>query len=134
VTRCVTGRIEIAGVTKAELRTSRLGALPAAPESLSRQAANGASLTRDESTTSFVIIRHNIRTYRSAGVVEVVKGRQNAETALTKFRTCQSSADYHEGWRYFFEKTGLKAGMDPAQATALRQADLESRESNQDKK
>jgi len=38
-------------------------------------------MTRDESSTSYVIIRHNIRTYRSAGVVEVIKGRQNAETA-----------------------------------------------------
>jgi len=62
-------------------------------------------------------------------VVEVVKGRQNAETALGKFNDCQSPADYHEGWRYFLEKTDLKAGMDPAQATHLRQADLENRES-----
>jgi hypothetical protein len=112
-----------------ELRTSRPSTLPAAQESVPRQAANGVSLTRDESTASFVIIRHNIRTYRSAGVVEVIKGRQNAETAVTRFRACQSSADYHEGWRYFFEKTDLKAGMDPAQATDLRQAELESRES-----
>jgi hypothetical protein len=62
-------------------------------------------------------------------VVEVIKGLQNAETALGKFKDSQTSADYHEGWRYFFEKTDLKAGMDPAQATDLRQADLEKRES-----
>jgi len=89
----------------------------------------GVSLTRDESGTSYVIIRHNIRTYQSAGVVQVLKGRQNAETALKKLEDCQSSADRHEGWRYFFEKTDLKPGMDPAQATRLRQTDLENRES-----
>lgn len=93
------------------------------------QAVNGASLTRDESSASYVIIRHNIRTYRSAGVVEVIKGRQNAETAVRKLETCQSPADHHEGWRYFFEKSDLKAGIDPAEATDLRQADLEIRES-----
>ncbi len=86
-------------------------------------------MTRDESGASYVIIRHNIRTYRSAGVVEVVKGWQNAETALRKLEACQSSEDRHEGWRYFFEKTDLKAGTDPAAATNSRQADLESRES-----
>jgi hypothetical protein len=75
------------------------------------------------------VIRHNIRTYQSAGVVEVVKGRQNADAALRKFLECQSPSDHHEGWRYFFEKTDLKAGMDPAEATRLRQAHLESRES-----
>lgn len=95
----------------------------------SRRADNGVSLTRDESGASYVIVRHNIRTYRSAGVVQVIKGRQNAETALRKLEDCQSSADHHEGWRYFFEKTDLKAGMDPAEATHLRQADLEIRES-----
>jgi hypothetical protein len=42
---------------------------------------------------------------------------------------CQSPADRHEGWRYFFEKTDLKAGTDPAEATQLRQAQLEKRES-----
>ena len=61
--------------------------------------------------------------------MEVVKGRQNADAALRKFMECQTSSDRHEGWRYFFEKTDLKAGMDPAEATRLRQAHLESRES-----
>jgi hypothetical protein len=70
-----------------------------------------------------------VRTYRSAGVVEVIKGRQNAETTLRKFEECQSSEDRHDGWRYFFEKTDLKPGMDPAKATHIRQADLEIRES-----
>lgn len=94
-----------------------------------RQAANGVSLTRDESTASYVIVRHNIRTYRSAGVIEVIKGLQNAEMALRKFEEWQSSADRLEGWRYFFEKTGLRPGMDPTEATNLRQTDLEIRES-----
>jgi len=44
---------------------------------------------------------------------------------------CQSPADRHEGWRYFLEKTDLKPGMDPAQATNLRQTDLEIRESKE---
>jgi hypothetical protein len=78
---------------------------------------------------SYVVIRHNVRTYESAGVVEVVKGRTNAESTLKKFENNQSSADRHEGWRYFLEKSNLKAGTDPTEATELRQAELESRES-----
>jgi hypothetical protein len=74
------------------------------------------------------VIRHNVRTYESAGVVEVVKGRQNAESTLKNFESEQSPADRHEGWRYFLEKSSLKAGTDPAEATELRQAELESRE------
>jgi hypothetical protein len=88
----------------------------------------GEFLTNDESKASYVVIRHNVRTYESAGVVEVVKGRTNAESALKKFEGEQSSSDRHEGWRYFLEKTTLKAGTDPAEATELRQAELESRE------
>ena len=88
-----------------------------------------AFLTNDEPKASYVVIRHNVRTYESAGVVEVVKGRTNAESALKKFENDQSPADRHEGWRYFLEKTTLKAGTDPAEATELRQAELESRES-----
>ncbi len=86
-------------------------------------------MTNDELKASYVVIRHNVRTYESAGVVEVVKGRTNAESALKKLEGEQSSADRHEGWRYFLEKTSLKAGTDPAEATELRQAELESRES-----
>ncbi len=48
---------------------------------------------------------------------------------MKKFENNQSSADRHEGWRYFLEKTNLKAGTDPAEATVLRQAELETRES-----
>jgi hypothetical protein len=69
-----------------------------------------------------------VRTYRSAGVVEVVRGKQSAESALKKFEESQSSADHHEGWRYFLEKTELKAGTQPAEATHLRQVELETRE------
>jgi hypothetical protein len=89
----------------------------------------GEFLTNDEFKASYVVIRHNVRTYESAGVVEVVKGRTNAESALKKFESDQSPADRHEGWRFFLEKTTLKAGTDPAEATELRQAELESRES-----
>ena len=76
-----------------------------------------------------MVIRHNVRTYESAGVVEVVKGRTNAESVLKRFEEEQGSSDRHEGWRYFLEKTTLKAGTDPAEATVLRQAELETRES-----
>ena len=58
----------------------------------------------------------------------MVRGKQNAEAALRNFEESQSSSDRHEGWRYFLEKTELKAGTDPAQATHLRQTDLETRE------
>jgi hypothetical protein len=96
---------------------------------VSEQARNGSSLTRDDLTSSYAIIRHNIRTYRSAGVVAVVRGKQNAELKLKTFDDAQESSDRHEGWRYFIEKTNLKAGTDPAQATQHRQAELEGRES-----
>jgi hypothetical protein len=63
-------------------------------------------------------------------VVEVVRGKQIAESAVKKFEDSQGSADRHEGWRYFFEKTTAAAGTDPAQATRRRQAELEKRESS----
>ena len=88
----------------------------------------GIYLTHEELKASYVVIRHNVRTYESAGVVEVVKGRANAESTLKNFEIEQSSADRHEGWRYFLEKSTIKAGTDPAEATELRQAELESRE------
>ena len=89
----------------------------------------GVSLTRDESKASYAIIRHNIRTYESGGVVLIVRGRENAEIKVKHFETGQSSEDRHAGWRYFVEKSDLKAGMDPAEATNLRQMKLEIRES-----
>jgi len=61
--------------------------------------------------------------------VLVVKGRENAEIRGKHFETGQSSEDRHAGWRYFVEKSDLKAGMDPAEATNVRQMKLEMRES-----
>ena len=90
---------------------------------------NGLSLTRDDLTSSYAIIRHNIRTYRSAGVLAVVKGRHNAESELKKFEDSQGSSDRHEGWRYFAEKSDLIVGTDPVKATQQRQRQLEERES-----
>jgi len=92
---------------------------------------HGDPLTIDDSRSSYVLIRHNIRTYVSAGVVEVIQGRHNAEAVMREYQNRQSSPDAHEGWRYFLEKTGLRAGMDPAQATDARQRDLEIRESKE---
>ena len=103
------------------LRTSPLLPVP--------HAKNGFSLTRDDANSGYAIIRHNIRTYRSDGVVEVVRGKQNALAAVKKWEDSQGSADHHEGWRYFSESTDLKAGTDPAEATRHRQVTLESRES-----
>lgn len=62
-------------------------------------------------------------------MVAVVKGKQNAELELKKLEEFQLSPDRHEGWRYFIEKTDQKAGTDPAEATHVRQAELEVRES-----
>jgi hypothetical protein len=96
---------------------------------VSERARNGFSLTRDDHTASYAIIRHNVRTYRSDGVVAVIRGKQNAESQLKDFEDSQDSSDRHEGWRYFIEKTEIKAGTDPAEATQHRQAELEGRES-----
>jgi len=85
-------------------------------------------LKRDDAHCSYAIIRHNVRTYRSAGVVAVVSGRYNAEAELTKFEDSQADSDRHEGWRYFLEKTSLTAGIDCVEATQRRQAELEGRE------
>lgn len=90
---------------------------------------NGFFVTRDDSSATYALIRHNIRTYQSAGVVQVVRGKQNAEAALGDLESSQPPADRHEGWRYFIEKTDLKAGTDPAEATDRRQAELDLRES-----
>lgn len=90
---------------------------------------NGFYLTRDDINSSYAIIRHNIRTFRSAGVLAVVKGRRNAELELKKFEDSQESSDRHEGWRYFVEKTQVKPGTDPIEATQQRQVELEKRES-----
>jgi hypothetical protein len=86
-------------------------------------------LTSNDSSASYAIICYNIRTYRSAGVVAVIAGKHQAELELKKFEEAQDSSDRHEGWRYLIDKTDLKAGTDPAEATRHRQAELEKRES-----
>lgn len=62
-------------------------------------------------------------------MVAVVSGRYSADSELKKFEDSQDSSDRHEGWRFFLEKTSLKAGTDPAEATQRRQAELDGRES-----
>ena len=57
------------------------------------------------------------------------KARKTQNLESKHFETGQSSEDRHAGWRYFVEKSDLKAGMDPAEATNLRQMKLEIRES-----
>ncbi len=89
----------------------------------------GFSLTREELSGSYVIIRYNIRTYRSAGVVEVVKGKQVAESTVQQLEACQDPADRHEGWRYLIHESDLPPGTNPAEATLLRQKELDTRES-----
>jgi hypothetical protein len=61
-------------------------------------------------------------------VIAVIGGKQRAELELKKFEDSQDSSDRHEGWRYLIDKTDLKAGTDPAEATQYRQAELEARE------
>ena len=85
-------------------------------------------MTRQESRASYAIIRHNVRTYVSAGVVEVVRGQQNATLAMREVENCQSSEDRQLGWRYFLEETDLQPGMNPEEATQLRWAAQEARE------
>ena len=58
-----------------------------------------------------------------------MRGKQNAEATVKELESSESSTDRHEGWRYFIEKTEMKAGTDPAEATQRRQAELEKRES-----
>lgn len=86
-------------------------------------------MTREEQSGSYVIIRYNIRTYRSAGVVEVVKGKQVAESTVRELEACQDPADRHEGWRYLIHESDLPPGTNPAEATLLRQKELDTRES-----
>jgi hypothetical protein len=61
--------------------------------------------------------------------VAVVKGLDQAESTVQQFDRSQSAEDRHAGWRYFLEKTDLKPGMDPEEATHRRQMKLELRES-----
>jgi len=61
-------------------------------------------------------------------VVAVLKGKHNAESEVKNLEEFQLSQDRLEGWRYFVEETHQKPGTDAAQATRVRQAELESRE------
>jgi hypothetical protein len=61
-------------------------------------------------------------------VVQVTRGKNAAETTAKDYESAQSSEDRHAGWRYFIEKTGIKPGTSPAEATHKRQAELETRE------
>jgi hypothetical protein len=92
--------------------------------------AESILVTREDNNASYAIILHNVRTYRSAGVVAIVRGKPSAEAALRQFQEAANSGDYHEGWRYFMEKTDLAVGTEPNEATNLRQAELERREAN----
>ena len=83
---------------------------------------------QSDAKSSFAVIRYNLRTYESGGVMAVIKGKESAETVLKQFEQSQTSDDRHTGWRYFLEKTDLKPGMDPVEATNLRQSRLEIRE------
>jgi hypothetical protein len=96
--------------------------------SLKTKLHTGACLTSEELRTSYAIIRHNVRTYESGGVAAVVKGKQTAETTAKQYENSQSMEERQAGWRYFCEKTELKPGTSPEQATRLRQAELETRE------
>ena len=79
--------------------------------------------------SSFAIVRFNARTYESGGVMAVVKAHAAAEHLLRDYEFGQSEQDRHNGWRYFLEETDLLPGMDADEATKLRQARLERRES-----
>ena len=83
----------------------------------------------DHLKSSFAVIRFNSRTYESGGVMAVVKAYPAAEHLLRDYEFGQSDQDRHNGWRYFLEKTDLVPGMNADEATTLRQARLERRES-----
>jgi hypothetical protein len=89
---------------------------------------SGAAIA-DHLKSSFAIVRFNSRTYESGGVMAVVKAHAAAEHLLRDYEFGQSDQDRHNGWRYFLEETDLLPGMDADEATKLRQARLERRES-----
>lgn len=82
-----------------------------------------------DTKASFAIIRYNWRSYESGGVVEVVRGRENATLLIERLDRAQSQEDRNQGWRYFAEVSDLKPGTDPAKATQLRQVSFDLRES-----
>jgi hypothetical protein len=88
----------------------------------------------DKSKSSFAVVRFNERTYQTGGVVAVVKGIEAAKRSLQDFFTNQGEDHRQAGWRYFLEETHLRPGMDPEEATALRQVRLDIQESESVKK
>jgi hypothetical protein len=98
-------------------------------EQVEQTFSGGSPLTRDESKTSYAVVRYNFRTYAPGGVLAVVKGRETGEKLIQQFEACQSAADRQEGWRCFLERTDMKPGLDPQEATNLRQTSMELRES-----
>ena len=83
----------------------------------------------DHLKSSFAIVRFNSRTYQSGGVMAVVKAHAAAEHLLSDYEFGQSEQDRRNGRRYFLEETDLVPGMNADEATKLRQARLERRES-----
>jgi hypothetical protein len=83
----------------------------------------------DKSKASFAVVRFNEQTYQSGGVVAVVCGIEAAQKTLNDCGLQQSEQNRMAGWRYFLEKTNLRAGMDPEKATKLRQMKLDLQES-----
>jgi hypothetical protein len=61
-------------------------------------------------------------------VVQVIRGKGNAEITVKQYEDSQSPEDRHAGWRFFLEKSEIKPGTSPAEATHRRQAELETRE------
>ena len=78
--------------------------------------------------TSFAIVRYNHRTYRSGGVVAVVKGQAAAQKLLVEFESSQGVENRHGGWCYFLEETDLAPGIEADKATRIRQARLDRQE------
>jgi len=85
---------------------------------------------RNKPTTTFAIIRYNLRTYEPGGVMAIIKGRGKAEVTVQNFQSEQSRADCLAGWGYFLETTDLEPGMDPQKATSVRQMRMDVRESS----
>ena len=51
-----------------------------------------------ESKGSFAVIRYNLRTYESGGVMAVIKGKESAESVLKQFE--QSQKRFDALWRF----------------------------------
>ena len=86
-------------------------------------------MTRDDLTSSYAIIPHNIWTFRSAGVLAVVKGRHKAESELKKFEDSREYSDRLDGWRYFVKKSPVSRGPhrgDPTAPSGIGKARIES--------